>query len=196
MFGLKLSEVDKEVLMIFVICYEYSISFSNMLKLFNISRKYFWIFMEVCAPMLKMGVRKASCLRKTVNKILNCLKTIPYSYKGFTTREEVIFEAFLLYLETSFSDGEACLALPQLKAMPFVEGFSNKGYLMATTFDDLVKNIDRIDYITLGKDIYHKTSSLMYFMSKYRGDMSVKELRSLSVKDVLRIISEEQEKSY
>ena len=152
--------------------------------------------MEVCAPMLKMGVRKASCLRKTVNKILNCLKTIPYSYKGFNTKEEVIFEAFLLYLETSFSDGEACLSLSQLKSMPFAEGFSKDGYLMATNFESLVKNIDRIDYIKLGKDVYHKTSGLMYFMSKYRGDMSLKELKALSVRDVLKIISEEQEKNY
>ena len=152
--------------------------------------------MEICAPMLKMGVRKAACLRKTVNKILNCMKTIPYSYKDLTPKEEIIFEAFLLYLETSFSDGEACLTLSQLETMPFAEGFSNNGYLISTNFKELVKNVDRIDYITLGKDIYHKTSKLVYFMSKYRGDMTVKELKNLSVKEVLKIINEELEKNY
>ena len=67
MIGIKYKDIDKDMLMIFTICYEYSISFTNMLKLFIISRKYFWTFMEICSPMLKMGVRKAATLKKSVD---------------------------------------------------------------------------------------------------------------------------------
>ena len=34
MIGIKYGDIDKDMLMIFTICYEYSISFTNMLKLF------------------------------------------------------------------------------------------------------------------------------------------------------------------
>ena len=58
----------------FALSYEYSLSFTNLLKLFKISKQYFWTFMEICSPMIKMGVRKAMTLRKSVDKMMECLK--------------------------------------------------------------------------------------------------------------------------
>ena len=124
------------------------------------------------------------------------MRELPYTYKDLNNKEENIFDAFQLFLDTSFSDGNSCLTLSQLKEFPFAEGFSKNGYLMSTNYDELVKNIDRITYITLGKDIYHKTSKLLYFMSKYRGDMNIRELNNLSVKEIVKIIYEELEKSF
>ena len=69
MVGLKTRDIDKDILILFVICYEYSMSFTNVLKLFQISRKYFWTFMEILSPMIKMGVRKAAYIKKTANKL-------------------------------------------------------------------------------------------------------------------------------
>ena len=117
MVGLKIRDIDKDVLMMFVLSYEYSMSFTNLLKLYMISKQYFWTFMEICSPMLKMGIRKASMIRKSVDKILPHL-TGEGEKEELTAREECIKNLFLWFVEDSFSDGEGCLTIDQLEAIP------------------------------------------------------------------------------
>ena len=104
MVGLKVKDIDKDVLMMFALSYEYSMSFTNLLKLFKISKEYFWTFMEICSPMLKMGVRKASMLKKSVNKIYACLNgACPEN--ELNAREERMYEIFKWFLECYFQMG-------------------------------------------------------------------------------------------
>ena len=190
MVGLKMKDLDRDIVMIFVICYEYSISFTNMLKLFQISRKYFWTFMEICSPMIKMGVRKAACLRKTVDKIMNCLKTSNPSTEELTPKEEKVFQALTWFLEDSFSDGDACLHISQLEAIPFTKGYSKYDMEIASDFKGLLYNLDRISHIEIAGHRYYKTSRFMYYLEKYSGSLEVRELNNLSVKDMLKKITE------
>ena len=193
MVGLKMRDITKDVIILFVICYEYSMSFTNVLKLFQISKKYFWTFMEICSPMLKMGVRKAASIRKTADKILKCFES-PESMAELTPKEEKIFEALTGFVEDSFSDGDSCLHVSQFSQLPFVTGHSSSNLVVAKSFNEILNNIDRISYIEMAGVRYYKTSRFLYFMEKYSGETDLKELNGLSVLEMMRRISDGEEK--
>lgn len=192
MVGLKFRDINKDTLMMFALSYEYSLSFTNLLKLFNISKQYFWTFMEICTPMLKMGVRKASMLRKSVEKIYNIL--ISGEPQELSIKEEKILEHFLWFVEDSFSDGEGCLSLDQVSAIPFVRGFSKDNVCISYDYNSLKNNIDRVDYIKIGEDKFHKTSKALFLMEKYCGDLDFYQINNLSVKDIQKRIDDIDEK--
>lgn len=194
MIGLKFKDIDKDILLIFLMSYEYSLSFTNMIKLFTISRKYFWTFMEVCSPMLKMGIRKASIIKKSAEKIYDCLLNKEGAYESLTPREERMMETFTWFIEDSFTDGEGCLHLSQFRNVPFAQAFGNNDLLVASNYEQMEKNVDRIAYITMGDNRFYKTSRFLYYMEKYSGDTDIRELESLSVKEMLRRISDGEEK--
>ena len=193
MVGLKIRDIDKDTLMIFALSYEYSLSFTNLLKLFKISKQYFWTFMEICSPMLKMGVRKASMLRKSVEKIYPYL-TGEGDQQDLTIREEQIMEKFMWFVEESFTDGEGCLSIDQLSAIPFVRGFSKDDMCISYDYDSLRRNLDRVYYIKIGEDKFYKTSRALYYMEKYCGDLDFYQVNNLSIKDIKRKISDTEEK--
>ena len=192
MVGLKFKDINKGTLMMFALSYEYSLSFTNLLKLFNISKQYFWTFMEICTPMLKMGVRKASMLRKSVEKIYAIL--IGGEPQDLTIKEEKILDYFMWFVEDSFSDGEGCLSLDQLSAIPFVRGFSKDNVCISYDYDSLKNNIDRVDYVKVGEDKFHKTSKALFLMEKYCGDLDFYQINNLSVRDIQKRIDETDEK--
>lgn len=193
MVGIRVRDINKDLLFIFALSYEYSMSFTNLWKLFNISKQYFWTFMEICSPMIKMGVRKAVMLRKSVEKIL------PYligegEKEELTVKEECILDLFNWFVEDSFSDGEGCLTLQQLEAIPSAKGFIENDLCVASNHKGLVDNLDNIKYITIGKDKFHKTSRMMYYMEKYCGDLDFYQINNLTIKDMLRKIDEGEER--
>ena len=194
MIGLKVRDIDRDILLIFAMSYEYSLSFTNMVKLFTISRKYFWTFMEICTPMLKMGVRKASLIKKTAEKLYDCFSKKEGANEALTPREEKILEAFNWFIEDSFTDGEGCLHLSQFKTVPFAKAYGKNGLLVASNFENMEKNVDNIAYIQLGNDRFHKTSRFLYYMEKFSGDTDVRELETLSIKEMLRRISDGEDK--
>jgi hypothetical protein len=194
MIGLKIKDIDRDILLIFAMSYEYSLSFTNMVKLFTISRKYFWTFMEICTPMLKMGVRKASLIKKTAEKLYDCFIKKEGALEALTPREEKILEAFNWFIEDSFTDGEGCLHLSQFKTVPFAKAYGKNGLLVASNFENMEKNVDNIAYIQLGNDRFHKTSRFLYYMEKFSGDTDVRELETLSIKEMLRRISDGEDK--
>jgi hypothetical protein len=118
-----MKDIDRDLLMIFALSYEYSMSFTNLLKLFKISKQYFWTFMEICSPMIKMGVRKASMLRRSVSKILPYL-TGEGEKETLTAKEDNMLDLFRWFVEESFSDGDGCLTIDQLEALPFAKGYT------------------------------------------------------------------------
>ena len=193
MVGIRLKDIDKDVLMIFMLSFEYQMSFTNLLKLFKISKQYFWTFMEICSPMLKMGVRKASMIRKSVDKILPYL-TNQGEKEELTIREENILDKFLWFVEDSFSDGEGCLSIQQLEAFPFIKGYSKRGNCIAFNYDGVVKNIDDIEYIKIGSENFYKTTRMLFYIEKYCGNMDMNRINNLSIRDMLRKIDEGEEK--
>lgn len=194
MIGLKYGDIDKDIVFIFLMGYEYSISFTNLMKLFVISRKYFWTFLEICSPMIKMGVRKAALLRKSAEKILICLKDRSLSYELLNPSEDKMMEALTWFLQDNFSDGEGCLHISQFKSIPFAKAYGKSGLLVASDYENMLKNIDRIEYIAMGDEKFYKTSRFLYYIEKYCGDMDMKELENLSVKEMTRRILDGEEK--
>ena len=189
MVGIKLKDIDRDVLMIFALSYEYSMSFTNLLKLFKISKQYFWTFMEICGPMLKMGVRKASMLRRSVNNLL------PYvTGEGekvcLTPREENMLEMFHWFMEESFSDGEGCLSLEQMSAFPSARGYNKQDLCVAYNYESLKNNLDNVEYIAIGDTKFYKTSRMCFYMEKYCGDLDMNQINNLSIRDMLRRISD------
>ena len=193
MVGIRIKDISKDLLMIFALSYEYSMSFTNLWKLFNISKQYFWTFMEICSPMIKMGVRKAAMLRRSVEKILPYL-TGEGEKEDLTVKEECILDLFNWFVEDSFSDGEGCLTLEQLEAIPNAKGYINNGLCVASNHKGLVDNLDNVSYVTIGNDKFHKTSRMMYYMEKYCGDLDLYQINNLTIKDMLRKIDEGEQR--
>lgn len=192
MVGLKFRDIDKDVLMMFALSFEYSMSFTNLLKLFKISKDYFWTFMEICSPMLKMGVRKASLIRRSVNKILPYLTGVG-AKEELTVREECMMNLFRWFVEDSFSDGEGCLQLEQIEAIPFAKGYTKQHVCIATSYEGLKNNIDNVDYIKIGDTKFYKTSRVLYYMEKYCGDLDFNQINNLSIKDIIRRVEDGEE---
>ena len=191
MVGIKMKDIDRDLLMIFALCYEYSMSFTNVLKLFKISKQYFWTFMEICSPMIKMGVRKASMLRRSVNKLLPYL-TEEGEREPLTPKEDNMLDLFKWFVEESFSDGDGCLTLEQLEALPFAKGYSKQDVCIAPTHNTLINNIDRVEYVTIGEDKFYKTSKMGYYMEKYCGDLDLNQINNLTIREMLRRINDAQ----
>ena len=192
MVGLKVKDLNKDVVMIFVICFEYGMSFTNVLKLYQISAKYFWTFMEICGSMLKMGVRKAACIRKTADKISACLAN--RNTEELTPKEEKMFEALTWFVEDSFSDGDACLHISQFEQVPFAVGYNKRGSFIASNFKGILNNLDNVGFIQMGDSRFYKTSRFLYYMEKYCGDTDIRELDNLSVNEMLKRISDGEQK--
>lgn len=193
MVGIKIKDIDKDVLMMFALSYEYSMSFTNLLKLFKISKQYFWTFMEICSPMLKMGVRKASMLRKSVDKIYPYL-TGEGEMEDLSLREESMLDLFTWFVEDSFSDGDGCLTVEQLKSIPSAMGYTKENICVAKDYVALKSNLDRISYVKIGDDKFHKTSRMLYYMEKFCGDLDFYQINNLSIKEMMRKIDEGEER--
>lgn len=191
MVGIKLKDINKDLLMMFVLSYEYSMSFTNVLKLFKISKQYFWTFMEICSPMIKMGVRKASMLRRSVNKILPYL-TGEGEKETLTAKEDCMMDLFKWFVEESFTDGEGCLTISQLEAFPCVKGYTKQDVCVAPTYKGLVNNLDRVEYIKIGDEKFFKTSKMGYYMEKFCGDMDMNQINNLTIREMLRKVNDGQ----
>ena len=103
-------------------------------------------------------------------------------------------EALTWFIEDNFSDGEGCLHISQFKHIPFAKAYGKNGMLVASDYENMVKNIDRIEYIQMGDEKFFKTSRFLYYLEKYCGDLDVRELENLSVKDMTRMILDGEEK--
>ena len=192
MVGIKIKDIDRDLLMIFALSYEYSMSFTNLLKLFKISKQYFWTFMEICSPMIKMGVRKASMLRRSVSKILPYL-TGEGEKENLTAKEDCMLDLFKWFVEESFTDGEGCLTIEQLEALPATKGYTKQDVCVAPTHKSLVNNLDRVEYVTIGEDRFYKTSKMGYYMEKFCGDLDMNQINNLTIREMLRKVNEGQE---
>lgn len=187
-----MKDINRDLLMIFVLSYEYSMSFTNLLKLFKISKQYFWTFMEICSPMIKMGVRKASMLRKSVNKILPYL-TGEGVQENLTVKESCMLDLFRWFIEESFSDGEGCLTIEQLESLPYSKGYTKQDVCVASNHPSLVENLDRVEYVKIGEDKFYKTSKMGYYMEKFCGELDMNQINNLTIREMLRKVDEGQE---
>ena len=191
--GLKRKDINKDILLLFLVCYEYSLSFTYVMKLYAVSKKYFWIFLEVFSPMLKMGIRKATTLRRSVDKILACMDNLE-DVDNLTPTEERMMEIFSWYIEDNFTDGDGCIHISQFDGLPFVKAYGEHDLYISSKQRPLSENVDRIEYIVMGNEKFYKTSKVLYFMERYSGDTDVRELDSLPIQEIVRRIQDGVEK--
>lgn len=149
--------------------------------------------MEVCNPMLKMGTRKAINIRKSVEKMLPYAQSLYTGATDLTPREDSILQTFNWFVQDSFSDGEGCLHVSQLSVIPFVKAYRNDGSMISSSFKIIERDLDDISYITLGEDKYPKTSRMLFYLEKYAGDINVRDLDTMSVRDMVRKIQDGRE---
>lgn len=162
-------------------------NFHNTLKLYRVSKEYFWTFMEVCAPLVKIGIRKGLMMTESSKKILAQLREEALE-KPLTQKEHMVAKSFALFIEDSFTDGNSCFTLKQLKSLPFKDGCTNSDKLVATTYDSLKTYIDSIKYLTIGDDKFFKTCPALFLLEKYHGDLNVKEVLHMTVPAVLEVV--------
>ena len=174
----------------FLISYEYSINFTNLLKLFEISKKYFWTFMEVCSPMIKIGTRKATMMRKSVEKMLQCIQDPSLTYEILTPYEDKVLEAFKMCVVDSFTDGEGCLHISQFETMPFAKAYGKNGLLAASDYKSMLENVDNIEYVQIGDNKLYKTSKLMFYIEKYCEDLEMQKIDRMPVKQLIRLVQD------
>ena len=89
--------LTEETAFLFVLSYEYGLSFVTLLKLYELSDTLFWGYIAALTPALKMGVRKGSQLSKTSQRL----------YKSFLGLKERKQEKVEKLVETE--DGEIVL---------------------------------------------------------------------------------------
>ena len=194
MVGLKMRHIRRDILILFILCYEYKLNFNQVMKLYEISKKYFWTFLEVVNNMTKVGARKALNVRNSANKILNSFKT--EDLKGLSLLESSIKRAFEWYIEDNFTDGESCLNIKQIEMFPFAKGYNaEENRIVSNSYEDIKKNLDFISYLKVGDTCYYKTTKVVYYLEKFAGNLNIKELNNLSITDVLDKI-EESKKEY
>ena len=65
---------DKERILIFQIAYNYNINLNSVLQLRDMSKDLFWTFLNVFAPLLKVGTRKVGQFNKVASKFIDIYK--------------------------------------------------------------------------------------------------------------------------
>lgn len=135
--------------------------------------------------MLKMGVRKASMLRKSVEKIYPYV-TGEGELQPLNPREDAMLEKFKWFIEDYFSDGDGCLNIEQLEAVPSARGYTDKDICVTYDYPSLRDNLDRVKYVKIGDNKFFKTSKALYYMEKYCGDLDFYQINNLSVKDMIK----------
>ena len=70
---LKDFRLTEETAFLFVLSYEYGLSFTTLINLYELSDALFWGYIAALTPALKMGVRKGSQLSRTSQRIYKSL---------------------------------------------------------------------------------------------------------------------------
>lgn len=68
--------LTEETAFLFVLSYEYGLSFITLLNLYELSDTLFWGYIAALTPALKMGVRKGSQLSKVSQRIYKSLHSL------------------------------------------------------------------------------------------------------------------------
>lgn len=196
-----LKDVNYDRIFLFVLSYEYNMNFNQIMTLFNFSTDIFWTYINTLRNMLKLGDRKAMMLKHSARKIY--FKWLGSNVE-FTEKEEEYFNYLSIYLNDSFYNGNECIHMSQINKFPliahgaFVEYRSGKhlNVISINDADELVKYIDSISSIEWEGEKYTKTSRIEFLIEKYYGDLSAKEIKSKTVRDLIAIMDKDAIQSH
>ena len=196
-----LKDVNYDRIFLFVLSYEYNMNFNQIMTLFNFSTDIFWTYINTLRNMLKLGDRKAMMLKHSARKIY--FKWLGSNVE-LTEKEEEYFNFLSIYLNDSFYNGNECIHMSKIDKFPlvahgaFVEYRSGKhlDIISINNAEELIKYIDSISSIDLDGENYTKTSRIEFLIEKYYGDLSAKEIKSKTVKDLIAMMDRDAIQSH
>lgn len=189
-------DINYDKIFLFVLCYEYDLNFNQVMTLFDFSSDIFWTYINTLRPMLKLGDRKAAMLKHSARKIY-------FKWLGskveLTEKECEYYNYLSTYVNDSFTDGDVCIHSSMIDKFPFVAKGLFTEYKSGRQLDQIVINnkeelckyIDNIDVILLDGSIYSKTSRVEFLIEKYYGDLSPRELRRKTVREIRDMMERE-----
>lgn len=190
-------DVNQDKIFLFILGYEFGLNYNQVLTLYNFSSDIFWSFINILKPILKIGDRKASQLKQSAMKVYFKLNGSDVELSD--TEKDYLFH-FSQYINDSFSNGEVCIQFNDINEFPikarglFYNSTDGREIheIVLNTFDELKKYIDSIDTIVYKNDTYSKTSKLNYILEKYYGDLTLKEVKSKNVKELISMLTPEK----
>lgn len=196
-----LKDVNYDRIFLFVLSYEYNMNFNQIMTLFNFSTDIFWTYINTLRNMLKLGDRKAMMLKHSARKIY--FKWLGSNVE-LTEKEEEYFNFLSIYLNDSFSNGVECVHLSNITKFPlvahgaFVEYRSGRQLDTVTinNSEELIKYIDSILDIEWNGEKYTKTSRIEFLIEKYYGDLSAKEIKGKTVRDLIAMMDRDAIQSH
>ena len=197
-----------ETSFLFVLSYEYNIPFPKLLGMYSVSDKIFWAYLSLFANMSKMGVRKGNQLSKMANRIYKNIRGI--KDKSFVKIEvDVIDEdGNLVYddkgnvlkeKQTKVETSSVILNEDENKIKAVMDYYITHGYSNGEKFytdneimDMRLGLLRRGDTISIDGDLYSGCTKIEYMIEKYFPEMTAKEYREFSVKDIEKMFSNVQ----
>lgn len=196
--------VSYETAMLFVLSYEYGISFIKLLEMYNMSDKVFWAYLSLLSPMSKMGVRKAGQLSKTANRIYKNI----YGIKAKKKRKVEVACVDEYGNQIMTVDGNPkvekhiitefipiVLEPHEQKIKNILSYYLIKGYSNGETFHTDEDIMDKRLGIHLSKDsikidgaTYTRTTKIEHILEKFFPDLTTADCRELSAKTVEELL--------
>ena len=192
--------LTEETAFLFVLSYEYGLSFVTLLKLYELSVTLFWGYIAALTPALKMSVRKGSQLSKTSQRL----------YKSFLGLKERKQEKVEKLVETE--DGEIVLDkkgnpkkekitvnryepiiltdeeknMRDLMCYCTTRGYSNGERFYTETEVMRLKTSKALKYdvIEIGDENFLKCTLLEHFIETCMPDIDISDFNRMSLKDL------------
>lgn len=191
-----IKDINYDRIFLFILSYEYNLNFNQIMTLFNFSSDIFWTYINTLRPMLKLGDRKAAMLKHSARRIYFKL----LGAKDELSDKEIQYYNYLMtYMNDSFSNGEECVHILAIQEFPltaygiFTEFKTGRQLrkIRIENQEELYKYVDSIESIELNDEIYTKTSRVEFLIEKYYGDLSPREVRKKTSKEIIDMMSRE-----
>ena len=158
---IEIIELNRDIVLIFLICDTLSLDFSLVKKLYLNNNNYFWNFIYLFFPAFKIGVKKFEKLVTSATKIFSNLQGS--SPEDLNQKEKLSLEYIKYFIKDNFCDYTSVYDTERLTTI--LEGASNikvklqnaDNYVsVSRTF--VLKNVDVIQNIKLQDRLLSKTS--------------------------------------
>lgn len=198
--NLKDFRLTEETAFLFVFSFEYGLSFTTILNLYELSDSLFWGYISALTPSLKMGVRKGSQLSRTAQRIykkLHGLKErkqekvdklvenengeVLLDKNGDPKKEKITINRY----ETIILTDE------EKEILDIMRYYITKGYSNGDKFysDDEIMSMRTLsalknDTIEIEGDIYLRCSLLEHFIETCMPDIDASDFNRLTLKEL------------
>ena len=204
--SLKDFRLTEETAFLFVLSYEYGLSFTILLNLYELSDALFWGYISALTPALKMGVRKGSQLSRTSQRIYKSLH-------GLKERQQEKVEKIVedeegnVVLDKNGNPKKEKITLNRYEEIiltpeendirDVILYYTTKGYSNGNKFysdnevmDMKSSRVLKNDLIDIDGDSYMRCSQLEHFIEKYMPDIDMADFSRMSLRDLKNRITE------